>query len=187
MSNTAINFHVNAFVQVFISSGSGCTVRVFLTAGRKCFLRCYIPPRYEGFICFRSSPKLDIVSIVKFSHSSVCTVVAYCGFYILLFEWTTDKHLFVCLLLIHISFYEIFLQIFCFGWIVLLRCKRSIYNQNNYSIFRYTEIEIEIHRSSKSEVFWKTKVFVLFFLIWIKSSLSFSFNFIIKAFRTYFI
>lgn len=163
MSNTAINFHVNAFVQVFISSGSGCTIRVFLTVGRKCFLRCYIPPRYEGFICFRSSPKLDIVSTVKFSHSSVCTVVAYCGFYILLFEWTKDKHLFVCLLLIHISFYEIFLQIFCFGWIVLLRCKHSIYNQNNYSIFRYIEIEIEIHRSSKSEVFWKTSFWFFFF------------------------
>lgn len=86
MSNAAINFHVKAFVQVFISSGSGCTVRVFLTGGRKRFLKCYNPPRYEGFICFRSSPKLDIVSIVKFSHSHVCTEVAYCGFYILLFE-----------------------------------------------------------------------------------------------------
>ena len=104
MSNATINFHVNAFVQVFISSGSGCTVSLFLTVGRICLLKCYIPPRYEGFICFRSSSKLHIVSIIKFSHSSVCAVVAYCGFYILLFEWTTDNHLFVCLLLIHISF-----------------------------------------------------------------------------------
>ena len=89
MSNATINFHVNAFVQVFISSGSGCTVSVFLTVGRICLLKCYIPPRYEGFICFRSSSKPDIVSIIKFSHSSVCAVVAYCGFYILLFERTT--------------------------------------------------------------------------------------------------
>lgn len=86
MSNAAINFHVKAFVQVFIHLGSGCTVRVFLTGGRKTFPKVLQPTKEWGPIYFRSLQNLILSVLLNLAILYVCTEVAYCGFYILLFE-----------------------------------------------------------------------------------------------------